>query len=81
MLDVKRFSLACGIVCGSGMALLAIFAAMYGVGGALVVILATLVGGYGASAVGVGIGFIWGFVDGIIAGALFAWLYNNLNLS
>jgi len=32
--------------------------------------------GYGATFVGSIIGAIWAFVDGLIAGLLFAWLYN-----
>jgi len=34
--------------------------------------------GYEISALGSVIGLVWGFVDGLICGAIFAWLYNLL---
>ena len=34
--------------------------------------------GYAISPLGSVIGLAWGFVDGLIAGAIFAWLYNIL---
>ncbi len=34
--------------------------------------------GYEISAIGSVIGLLWGFADGLIAGAIFAWLYNFL---
>ena len=34
--------------------------------------------GYEISPLGSVIGLAWGFVDGLIAGAIFAWLYNIL---
>jgi len=27
------------------------------------------------------VGLIWGFVDGLIVGAIFAWLYNKISVS
>jgi hypothetical protein len=40
----------------------------------------TLIGrayiGYRISPLGSVIGLVWGFVDGLIGGAVFAWLYN-----
>jgi hypothetical protein len=32
--------------------------------------------GYSVSAAGSVIGMIWGFVDGLVGGVVFAWLYN-----
>jgi hypothetical protein len=34
--------------------------------------------GYTFSAVGAFVGLAWGFVDGAVCGAIFAWLYNKL---
>ena len=34
--------------------------------------------GYNISAVGSVIGLVWAFIDGLIGGAIFAWLYNCL---
>lgn len=43
---------------------------------------ATLIGrvyrGYAISPVGSLVGMVWGFFDGFIGGAVFAWLYNKL---
>jgi hypothetical protein len=32
--------------------------------------------GYSITPLGSVVGLIWGFVDGLIGGAIFAWLYN-----
>ncbi len=37
--------------------------------------------GYRISPAGSLIGFMWGFMDGMIGGALFAWLYNRFGES
>jgi hypothetical protein len=34
--------------------------------------------GYSISPLGSIAGLIWGFVDGLIGGAIFAWLYNKI---
>lgn len=52
------------------------FTAMFGWGAALVPPLASLYLGYAASIVGAIIGAVWAFVDGFIAGAVVAWIYN-----
>lgn len=42
----------------------------------------TLIGriyrGYTVTPLGSAIGLAWGFVDGLIGGALFAWIYNTI---
>ena len=50
--------------------------AMFGWGGALVQVMASLYIGYDASILGAIIGAIWAFVDGLVAGAVIAWIYN-----
>jgi hypothetical protein len=35
--------------------------------------------GFNISPVGSFIGFVWAFVDGLIGGAIFAWLYNQIS--
>ena len=77
-LDVKSFALAGGLVWG-----VAIFAltwwmmAFEGISTE-----PTLIGrvypGYSISPVGSFIGLVWALVDGLIIGAVFAWLYNLL---
>jgi hypothetical protein len=50
--------------------------AMFGWGVAIVAALASLYIGYSASIAGAVIGAIWAFIDGFVAGAVIAWIYN-----
>jgi len=50
--------------------------AMFGWGAGLVSALASFYIGYGASIVGALIGGVWAFIDGFVAGAIIAWIYN-----
>jgi len=75
-LNVKAFALTCGLVWGFGLFLLTWWLIGFeGVTGET-----TLIGriyrGYSISPVGSFIGLVWAFVDGLIGGAIFAWLYN-----
>jgi hypothetical protein len=68
--------LACGIVWGIGLALVTIVALTRSTGE----VLSKLAGyypGYSVSPVGALVGAVWGFVDGFIAAAVLAWLYNH----
>ena len=35
--------------------------------------------GYSLTPIGSFIGFIWGLIDGVIGGAIFAWIYNKFS--
>ena len=75
-LNVKSFALTCGLICGVGLFMLTWwFIAFEGATGE-----ATWIGkiyyGYSISPAGSIIGFAWAFGDGLITGAIFAWLYN-----
>lgn len=75
-LNVKAFALTCGIFWAVSVFVITWWIiAFYGASGA-----STRLGlfylGYNVSAVGSIIGLIWGFFDGLISGAIFAWLYN-----
>ena len=50
--------------------------AMFNWGTGLVGPLGSLYIGYGPSIFGAIIGAVWAFVDGLIAGAIIAWIYN-----
>jgi hypothetical protein len=52
--------------------------AMFGWGVALVNVLGSFYIGYDTSILGAIIGAIWAFVDGLVAGAVVAWIYNML---
>ncbi len=50
--------------------------AMFNWGGGIVEGLGTLYIGYAPSILGAFIGGVWAFVDGLVAGAIVAWIYN-----
>ena len=75
-LDVKAFAFTCGLVWGLGLFFLTWWIIAFdGVTGEI-----TLIGrfyrGYSISPMGSFVGLIWAFFDGLIGGAIFAWLYN-----
>ena len=78
-LDVKAFALTSGLVWGLGLFMLTWWIIAFG-GGATGE--TTLIGrvylGYRISPVGSIIGLVWAFADGLVCGAVFAWLYNKL---
>jgi len=77
-LDVKAFALTCGIMWGLAVMLATLWLIVSGSGGTFMRYLDNFYIGYSFSVVGAFIGAIWGFVDGVIGGAIFAWLYNTI---
>jgi hypothetical protein len=76
-LNVKAFALACGLFWGLGLFLLTWWIILWdGVGGGSA--LARLYRGYNVSPLGSLIGLGWAFGDGLVGGAVLAWLYNLL---
>ncbi len=77
-LNVRAFALACGIWWGAGSFLLAWW--IMAVGGQVdaPTFLERVYIGYTYTPLGSVVGLVWGFVDGLIGGALLAWLYNLL---
>jgi hypothetical protein len=77
-LNVKAFALASALVFGIGLFVLTWW--MIALGGATgePTIIGRVYPGFGISPLGSVIGFFWAFIDGFIAGAIFAWLYNVL---
>ena len=71
------FGVAIGVVWGVGV-LLAGLMAMTGYGAIFVNALGSVYLGYGASIVGALIGAVWALIDGLVAGALIAWVYNRV---
>ncbi|MCK4432174.1 MAG: bacteriophage holin [Candidatus Aminicenantes bacterium] len=75
-LNVKAFALTCGLVWG----LTLFFITWWIIVFEGVTCEPTLIGrvyrGYSISLAGSFIGLAWAFVDGLIIGAIFAWLYN-----
>ena len=77
-LNVKAFALACGIVWGVAILLVTSWLLAFDASGETIAKLGKVYLGYSYSWLGGLIGLIWGFVDGLIGGAIFAWLYNKL---
>ena len=79
-LNVKAFALACGLLWGLGLFLLTWWVILWdGTGGGTA--LARVYRGYDFSPLGSLIGLAWAFPDGLIGGAILAWLYNLLAAS
>ena len=77
-LSVRSFAFTCAIILGVGIFLLTWWLIiLYGSSGDTIV-LSTFYPGYKVSALGSLIGLGYGIVDGLIIGAVFAWLYNAL---
>ena len=77
-LSVKAFSLTCAIIWGLALFILTwwwIILEPSIVGDKTII--GSLYLGYEVSALGSIIGLVWAFVDGLIVGAIFAWLYNR----
>ncbi len=78
-LNTKAFALTCGIVWGAAILLATVWLLVLGYEGQLIRTIDHFYFGYSFSYVGALIGGVWGFVDGLICGAIFAWLYNRLS--
>jgi hypothetical protein len=77
-LSVKGFALAAGILWGAAVFLTTLWLLAFGYQGELVRLLDHFYFGYTFSVVGAFVGLVWGFVDGLVCGAAFAWVYNRL---
>jgi len=77
-LNVKAFALAGGILFSLAFFLLTYFYLIMGYSSNTLIKLSKLFLGYSITWYGGFIGLIWGFVSGLVAGAIFAWVYNKL---
>jgi hypothetical protein len=77
-LDVKAFALACAVFWGLAVLLVTWWIILFEGATGEVTVLGHIYRGYNISMVGSLIGLAWAFVDGLICGAIFAWLYNLL---
>ena len=78
-LHVKPFATACGILWGIGMFFVSWWIWIFEGKKKETPLLSNVYRGYKTGPMGSLIGFGWGLIDGIIGGALFAWLYNLLS--
>lgn len=79
-LNIKAFALTSGIVWGVGLFLLTLWIMAFDGATGEPTLLGRLYRGYSISPGGSIIGLIWGFVDGLVFGAIFAWLYNAVSM-
>lgn len=77
-LDVKAFALTCALIWGIGLFVLTWWVIAFEGSTGEVLFIGHIYRGYSISPLGSMIGLIWGFVDALIGGAIFAWLYNLL---
>jgi hypothetical protein len=75
-LDIKAFALTCGIIWGLALPLLTWWVMATSGPRTPLLWLAHVYRGYSLTLIGSLIGAVWAFFDGLIGGALFAWLYD-----
>ncbi|MFM2130394.1 MAG: hypothetical protein RL477_1940 [Pseudomonadota bacterium] len=77
-LNTVNFGLALGITWGAWLGLLALVARLTGWAYQVPLLLGKLYPGYAPTFKGTVIGGLWGLVCGFICGAVFVWIYNQL---
>lgn len=77
-LDVKAFAFTCAIVWSLGLFLLTWWIIAFDGATGEVTLIGRLYRGYSISPMGSVIGCVWAFADGLVGGAIFAWIYNHL---
>lgn len=76
-LNVRAFALTCAFVWGFGLMILTWWIMLFEGSTYEITLIGKIYRGYNISFVGSVIGLVWGFFDGLIGGAVFAWLYNK----
>jgi hypothetical protein len=77
-LNVKAFAFTTAIIWGLGLFCMTWWVILFQGATGDKTLIAYVYRGYSISAVGSIIGLAWAFIDGLIGGAIFAWLYNLL---
>lgn len=75
-LNVRAFALTCGLLWGLGLFALTWWIIAFDGATGAVTFVGRIYRGYSVSAAGSLIGLAWALLDGLIGGAIFAWLYN-----
>ncbi len=78
-INIKAFALTCGLFWGFGLLFITWWIILFDGATGDITLVGRVYRGYCISIGGSFIGFLWAFVDGIIGGAIFAWLYNTLS--
>ena len=77
-LNIKAFSIACGLFFGVGLLLITWWIILFEGATGEITLIGKVYRGYNLSFAGSIIGFCWALFDGLLGGAVFAWLYNFL---
>jgi len=77
-LDVRAFAFTCALVWGSGLFCLTWWIIAFDGSTHEPTLIGQIYRGYTISPAGSLIGLVWAFFDGLVGGAVFAWLYNLL---
>ena len=78
-LKVRAFALTFGLVWGIGLFLLTWWIIFFDGVSTAPTLIGQVYRGYTITPLGSVIGLIWALLDGLIIGAIFAWLYNTLS--
>ena len=78
-LNIKSFALTCGIFWGIGLLTLTWWIILFSGASNDPTFIGRVYLGYSISPMGSFVGLVWAFVDGLICGAIFAWIYNSLS--
>jgi hypothetical protein len=78
-LNVRAFALTCGLIWGFGILWLTWWIILFEGATGEPTLIGRVYHGFTISPAGSIIGFFWGLVDGLITGAIFAWLYNLIS--
>jgi hypothetical protein len=76
--NVKAFAFACALIWGFGLFAMTWWIIAFQGQTHQATVIGELYRGYNVSAIGSVIGLAWAFADGLVGGAIFAWLYNAL---
>lgn len=77
-LNVKAFAMACALFWGLGLFVLTWWVIAFDGATHDTTVIGRVYRGYNMSATGSLIGLAWALADGLVGGAIFAWLYNKL---
>ncbi len=75
-LNVKSFALTCGVLWALGLLCITWWIILFDGSTGEATLIGRVYRGYTISPIGSLIGLVWAFFDGLIGGAIFAWVYN-----
>jgi len=77
--NIKAFALTCGLFWGIALFCITWWVILWEGSSTEVTFIGRVYLGYDVTPLGSVIGLLWGFIDGLIVGAIFSWAYNRLS--